>query len=41
MAENENNKSFPVNPQQFEQPRFALTAVANQKLWQWTNNNDF
>lgn len=24
-----------------EQPRFALTAVANQKLWQWTNNNDF
>lgn len=24
-----------------EQPRSALSAVSNQALWQWTNNNDF
>lgn len=29
------------NPTVLEQPRVAVTAVANQKLWQWVNNNDF
>ncbi len=24
-----------------EQPRSSLSAVSNQSLWQWTNNNDF
>lgn len=24
-----------------DQPRMALSVVQNQKLWQWTNNNDF
>ena len=24
-----------------EQPRIAVSAVANQKSWQWVNNNDF
>ena len=28
-------------PIAYEQPRSALTAVANQKRWQWTNNADF
>ena len=36
MAENEY-----INGVKCEQPRLALTAVANQKLWQWTNNNEF
>ena len=36
MAENEY-----INGVQCEQPRLALTAVANQKVWQWTNNNEF
>lgn len=34
MAETANNTVL-------EQPRVALTAVANQRLWQWTSNNDF
>lgn len=29
------------NPLQCEQPRTSLSVVANQKQWQWTNNNDF
>ena len=36
MAENEY-----INGVKCEQPRLALTAVANQKIWQWTNNNEF
>lgn len=36
MAENEY-----INGVKCEQPRLALTAVANQKVWQWTNNNEF
>ena len=36
MAENEY-----INGVQCEQPRLALTAVDNQKIWQWTNNNEF
>ena len=35
MSENNNT------PITCEQPRMAVTAVANQKLWQWVNNNDF
>ena len=30
-----------TNGVNLEQPRTALTAVANQKVWQWVNNNDF
>ena len=29
------------NAIQFEQPRTALTVIANQKRWQWVNNNAF
>lgn len=32
------NGAMPVG---FEQPRVAITAVANQKLFQWVNNQDF
>lgn len=41
MPENENKSNLPANGVNCDQPRLALTAVANQKLWQWTNNNDF
>lgn len=41
MLENENKSNLPANGVNCDQPRLALTAVANQKLWQWTNNNDF
>ena len=30
-----------VNGVQVSQPRAALSVVANQKRWQWTNNSDF
>lgn len=32
------NGALPIN---FEQPRVAASAVANQKLFQWVNNQDF
>ena len=38
MAENNVNEFNGVN---VEQPRMTLSVVANQRLWQWTNNNDF
>lgn len=30
-----------MNGVNVEQSRMALSVVANQRLWQWTNNNDF
>lgn len=33
--------NYYEQPVQCEQPRLALTAVANQKRWQWTNNSSF
>lgn len=35
------NNTVPEQPIVQEQPRVALTAVANQKRWQWTNNAEF
>lgn len=35
-----NNVNFE-NGINCEQPRLSLSVVANQKRWQWTNNNDF
>lgn len=40
MQEERMNEFMP-NALATEQPRMALTAVANQKLWQWVNNQDF
>lgn len=41
MPENENISNVFENGIHCEQPRLSLSVVANQKLWQWTNNNDF
>lgn len=41
MPENENKMNISENGVLCEQPRLSLSVVANQKLWQWTNNNDF
>lgn len=40
MPENANNNML-ANGVHCEQPRLSLSVVANQKMWQWTNNNDF
>lgn len=34
-------KIVNVNGVVLEQPRTSLSVVENQKLWQWTNKNDF
>ena len=43
MSETNNNEELTLQNQigYPDQPRMALSVVQNQKLWQWTNNNDF
>lgn len=41
MAETARSNDIGALPVGVEQPRAAVSAVANQKLFQWVNNNDF
>ena len=41
MVQEQRTNNTPAMPIGLEQPRVAVSAVANQKLFQWVNNQDF
>ena len=36
-----NEKNIEQQTLNCEQPRLSVSVIANQKQWQWVNNNDF